>query len=71
MSSTPRVKPNYRLDVINGPLVVPRSIRISKPSDVNIRVRAMTEKQGEAEVIRAALRAGFEALGWGDIDALA
>ena len=52
------------------PLLVPRAFRVTKPMDLNIKVRSLHTGIGESDLLREALRRGWEALGFGDIEAL-
>ncbi len=52
------------------PLLVPRAFRITKPMDMNIKIKSLATGIGESDLLREALRTGWKELGFGDIDAL-
>lgn len=55
----------------NGPpLRVTRAFRVTKPVDMNIKLKSLSTGLAESDLLREALRAGWQALGFGDIDAL-
>ncbi len=52
------------------PLLVAKTVRISKATDCNVKIKSLATGIGEGDLLREAMREGWRALGFGDIDAL-
>ena len=52
------------------PLLVAKTVRISKATDCNVKIKSLATGIGEGDLLREALRRGWLDLGFGDINSL-
>lgn len=52
------------------PLLVAKTVRLTKPMDMNVKIKSLSTGIGEGDLLREALRRGWLDLGFGDIHSL-